>query len=220
MCFSKTDRVRAQTGLKSFDIDNVNVCDYEELTKNITRSSNDFTIIQQNIRGINSKIGDIKYLIDNTYATGHLDCILLCETWLGPHSPSIKIDGYNFVHTDRVGKKGGGVGILIANCIKFKNRKDITLDSQECESCFIEVQSKNKPLIVGSIYQPPNSNMDEFVLKLEKLIKKIKLEKYKHVIIGLDHNMDLLKSSIHRQTGVFAEMLLDNGMIPTITKPT
>ena len=66
MCFSKTNRVRAQTGLKSLDIDNVNVCDYEELTKNITRSSNDFTIIQQNIRGINSKIGDIKYLIDNT----------------------------------------------------------------------------------------------------------------------------------------------------------
>ena len=81
MCFSKTNRVRARTGLKSFDIDNVNVCDYEELTKNITKSSNDFTIIQQNIRGINSKIGDIKYLIDNTYATGHLDCILLCETW-------------------------------------------------------------------------------------------------------------------------------------------
>ena len=108
MCFSKADSVRARMGLKSFDIDNVNVCDCEELTKNITRSSNDFTIIQQNIRGINSKIGDIKYLIDNTYVTGHPDCMLLCETWLGPHSPSIKIAGYNFVHTDHVGKKGEG----------------------------------------------------------------------------------------------------------------
>ena len=95
-------------GLKSFDIDNVNVCDYEELMKNIVRSSNDFTIIQQNIRGINSKIGDIKYLIDNTYVTGYPDCMLLCKTWLGSHSPSIKIAGYNFVHTDRVGKKGEG----------------------------------------------------------------------------------------------------------------
>ena len=121
MCFSKANRVRAQMGLKSFDIDNVNVCDYEELMKNITRSSNDFTIIQQNIRGINSKIGDIKYLIDNTYVTGYPDCMLLCETWLGPHSPPVKIARYNFVHTDRVGKKGGGVGILIANCIKFKD---------------------------------------------------------------------------------------------------
>ena len=62
--------------------------------------------------------------------------------------------------------------------------------------------------------------MCEFVTELEKLIRKINLEKNKHIIIGLDHNMDLLKSSIHRQTNDFTEMLLDNGMIPTITKPT
>ena len=71
--------------------------------------------------------------------------MLLCETWLGPHSLSIKIARYNFVHTDRVGKKGGGVGILIANCIKFKERKDITLDSQECESGFINTNKEQTP---------------------------------------------------------------------------
>ena len=54
------------------------------------------------------KIGDIKYLIDNTYITGYPSCMFLCETWLGPHSPSIKIARYNFVHTDHVGKKVGG----------------------------------------------------------------------------------------------------------------
>ena len=83
MCFSKTIRARANTGLKSFDIDNVNVYDYEELKKNITRSRNDFTIIQQNIRGINSKIGDIKYLIDNTYVMGSPDDWIVdhCKGW-------------------------------------------------------------------------------------------------------------------------------------------
>ena len=35
MCLCKTNRARARMGLKSFDIDNINVCDYEELTKNI-----------------------------------------------------------------------------------------------------------------------------------------------------------------------------------------
>ena len=108
MCFSKTNEVAAQTGRKSFDIDDLNVCDYEELKKHVTKSNNDFTIIQHNIRGINSKIGDIKYLIDNTYVTGTPDCTLLCKTWLGPHSPSVKISRYSFVHTDCVGKKGEG----------------------------------------------------------------------------------------------------------------
>ena len=196
------------------------VCNYEELKNHCTRRANDFTIIQHNIRGISSKIGDVKYLINNTYATGIPDCILLCETWLGPHSPSVKIAGYNFVHTDHVGKKGGGVGILIANRTKYKERKDIKLDSQECESCFVEVQTKNKPIIVGSICRPPNSNINMFVVEMERLLKKIKLEKNKHIIIGLDHNLDLLKSLVHKPTNLFTEMLLDNGMIPTITKPT
>ena len=220
MCFSKTNEITAKSGQKSFDIDNLNICDYEELRKLVMRNNNDFTIVQHNIRGINSKIGDIKYLIDNTYVIGIPDCMLLCETWLSPHSPLVKIAGYNFVHTDRVYKKGGGVGILIVSSAKYKERNDIKLDSLDCESCFIEVQTKNKPLIIGSIYRLPNSDINTFVSSLEKLLKKIKLEKNKHVVIGLDHNLDLLKSSIHKLTSLFAEMLLDNGMIPTITKPT
>ena len=207
-------------GRTGFDIDTNNSCNYEELEKHVARSSNDFTLIQQNIRGINSKIGDIKYLIENTYKSGHPDCILLCETWLGPHSPTVKIAGYNFVHTDRVDKKGGGVGILLSDRIKYRDRSDIRLDIQECDSCFLEVKTRNKPIIIGSIYRPPNSNVCEFVSKLEQLIKKINLEKNKYIIIGLDHNLDLLKSSIHKQTNDFTEMLLDNGMVPTITKPT
>ena len=108
MCFSKTSRLTTQFGQITFDVDTINSCTYEELKKHVARSSNDFTLIQQNIRGINSKIGDIKYLIENTYESGYPDCMLLCETWLGPHSPTVKIAGYNFVHTDRVGQKRRG----------------------------------------------------------------------------------------------------------------
>ena len=108
MCLSKTNEIIAKLGQKSFNIDNVNICDSEELRKHIMRNTKDFTIVQHNIRGINSKIGDIKYLIDNTYVTGTPDCMLLCETWLSPHSPSVNIAGYNFVHTDHVHKKGKG----------------------------------------------------------------------------------------------------------------
>ena len=73
MCFSKTNEITAKSGQKSFDIDNLNICDYEELRKLVMRNNNDFTIVQHNIRGINSKIGDIKYLIDNTYVIRMLD---------------------------------------------------------------------------------------------------------------------------------------------------
>ena len=59
-----------------------------------------------------------------------------------------------------------------------------------------------------------------FVVEMERLLKKIKLEKNKHITIDLDHNLDLLKSLVHKPTNLFTEMLLDNGMIPTITKLT
>ena len=152
MCFSKTSRLTALLGQTNLDVDTNNSCTYEELEKHVARSSNDFALIQQNIRGINSKIGDIKHLIENTYESGYPDCILLCETWLGPHSPTVKIAGYNFVHTDRIDKKGGGVGILLSDRIKHKDRSDLKLDNQECKSCFLEVKTKNKPIIIGSIY--------------------------------------------------------------------
>ena len=40
------------------------------------------------------------------------------------------------------------------------------------------------------------------------------------LIIGLDHNLDLLKSDIHRPTKEFLHTVLDLGLMPTITKPT
>ena len=117
-------------------------------------------------------------------------------------------------------KKGRGRHINSQLCEIYKKRNDIKLDCLDCESCFIEVQTKIRPLIIGSIYRPPNSDINTFVSSLEKLLKEIKLEKNKHVVVGLDHNLDLLKSSIHKPTSLFVEMLLDNSMIPTITKPT
>ena len=42
----------------------------------------------------------------------------------------------------------------------------------------------------------------------------------KQVVIGLDHNLDLLKSNKHRNTHEFFERNLENHLLPCITKPT
>ena len=47
-----------------------------------------------------------------------------------------------------------------------------------------------------------------------------KLVTFKHVVIRLDHNLDLLKSSVHSQMQQFLETTLEHNLIPTITKPT
>ena len=40
------------------------------------------------------------------------------------------------------------------------------------------------------------------------------------LVIGLDHNMDFLKSTNHVNTQNFLEIILENNLIPTITRPT
>ena len=36
------------------------------------------------------------------------------ETWLSDSNSDVMMSGYKFIHKDRVGRKGGGTGILLA----------------------------------------------------------------------------------------------------------
>ena len=42
----------------------------------------------------------------------------------------------------------------------------------------------------------------------------------KEVIIGMDHNLDLLKSSTHKHTQQFIDEMTDKNLLPMITRPT
>ena len=48
------------------------------------------------------------------------------------------------------------------------------------------------------------------------------LEKFKHheFVVGLDHNLDFLKSDKYPQTQLFLEFNIDSDMMPTIIRPT
>ena len=40
------------------------------------------------------------------------------------------------------------------------------------------------------------------------------------IVLGMDHNYDLLKSDTHRQTEEFLDQMVNSEMWPTITRPT
>ena len=46
------------------------------------------------------------------------------------------------------------------------------------------------------------------------------MEEIRKLIVGMDHNLDLIKSDKHKPTKEFIEINLDNELITTITKPT
>ena len=149
-------------------------------------------VVQLNIRSLLSKQLELKRLLrDLEVRKSKADMILFC---------------------------GGGTAILVGTDMISKKRSDLTVF--QIESTFIEVLAKNgRKIVVGSIYRPLNSKEGNFVNEITELICKISKEK-SELILGMDHNLDLLKSAEHNMTQNFLNSLLDNDMLPSITRPT
>ena len=160
----------------------------------------------------------MKELIENSLATSIPDVVLLCETWLNPFSPDINITGYETYRNNRTGRKGGGVAILTSTRLRQKLIQTKQYDS--FESLFVEILvNPTKKLGCGSIYRPPNTELDKFLTDYDQMVSEIK-KTNTNVVIGLDHNLDFLKASLHKNTQRFIEMNLEQGIFPTITRPT
>ena len=137
----------------------------------------------------------------------------------------VNIPDYTHIGNYRKDKKGGGVSILIRNSISFKRRLDLDVfEEGQTESIFVEILSKNgQKIILGSLYWPPNTGIEQFHTHLVDIITKVKKNRggsKPEMVLGMDHNIDLLKSSHHPQTHSFIEELSRLDILPTITKPS
>ena len=228
MCLTKAQNVKLDpsyiTLMKTLRTDitnNVEACEYLEPDDSWQTGSENLLIMQLNVRGLSSKVDQIKRFIDTNPCNKPPEVILLCETWLNNNSPKINIPGYNLELENRNGRKGGGVAILIRENLIYKRRPDLKLNVEDnrLETCFVELKGTKCNLMLGSLYRPPKTPPKEFLKDYTKLLNKLNKEK-NELILGMDHNLDLLKINHHKPTEEFLECNLDSGMIPQITKPT
>ena len=110
------------------------------MDNHIQVDAKDLNVVHLNIRGINLKVTDLKYLIEHSPYDSPPDIIALCETWLTKNSPIPNIPGYEFIHQCRENKRGGGVALLISNRIKYKILSEIQYKDACIESCFVEIK--------------------------------------------------------------------------------
>ena len=215
-----------QLGHSVFDLSDVGLnsvtddCDYIPFSEvsDIVAGDNDFKVIQLNVHGLISKQSELTKLITSCLHDSKVDLIILCETWLtGDVCNLVSVPGYEFYGVNCTVKKGDG---LIANELKFTPRQDLAVKDDNFENCFIEIFSKGRNIICGSIYRPPNTNIKVFQNKMNECMDKIKLEKHKDIIIGMDHNLDFIKSNIHSGTEKFIGSLQAKSLFPCITRPT
>ena len=191
-------------------------CDYvSDKPNELDRSS--LQIMQQNIRGLVNKQDDLNKIMHDY----DIDAALLCETWLNDFSTQrVHLNGYQLINKNRKDRKGGGVCILVKDCLKLRI---IPPSGANMEHIIVEVKTHTGSVFLSSCYRPPNSNNLEFLKDYESLLSYLsslakKADSY--IILGLDHNLDLIKSDTHKPTNEFLEMNYAHGLIPSINKPT
>ena len=130
----------------------------------------------------------------------------------------LNIDGYSYVGKIRSSKRGGGTCILLKDNIIFREIKG--LNDCTLEYCAVEIKMDAGTLIVCSAYKPSNSDNKVFLEDYGNLLNHLKTLKSQGIIIGLDHNFDLLKHTGHSTTQCFLDINFDEALLPVINKPT
>lgn len=115
-----------------------------------------------------------------------MNVFAVTETWLKPYVSrrSVEIPGFRFCRNDRIGLRGGGVGIYILNNIKYKKVFHVS-DAGTCESLFVELYINNVTLLFGLIYLPHGD-----ILSFENSHYNF-LSTYSNIIIVGDFNCNM-----------------------------
>ena len=216
--------MQACDGLNGFNyqtnpLNDIVTCNYLEIDSYDRKlNTSELSVIQLNVRGLISKQHDLCELINKLKHKVHV--IILCETWLTETNKKlINIPGYKLISKERTNKKGGGVGFLIDEKLIFRVRTELEMFNNNMEQITVEIKGCQENIMITSIYRPPNTTSNKFVKEYGDLLTDLK-SKGNNIIIGLDHNLDLLKQHVHSCTNEFLQKNFDNGLIPAVNIPT
>ena len=150
-----------------------------------------------NIRSMKANLTSFEICLQNLEF--QFSVIGITETWLSDSNSDLyTIDGYNFIETHRTERSGGGVGIFLRSNILYQRRPDITLNNGLSEYIFIEIDkdlfNKNRNIIIGVIYRPPNTDLELFNDDINELLDNLEREHKYCYLIG-DYNIYLLNYS-------------------------
>ena len=101
-----------------------------------------------------------------------LDILGLSETWLTSDilDSEILIQGYSILRKDRnSGKQGGGIVVFVRDNLHISLRSDLSIDG--IEAVWIELERpKWKPMVIGSIYRPPDEDADQSITAMDSML--------------------------------------------------
>ena len=146
------------------------------------------------------------------------------ETWLTDSNKSFcSIVGYNHEYLYRQDKIGGGVSLFIKDNVKYFVRSDLSILNKHIEVIFVEIDKNqyqsSKNIVVGTLYRPPNTDIEIFNAHLNNILEILKSENKSVYIMG-DYNINLLNVDSHNLSSEFLNLMYSFAFFPVINKPT
>lgn len=158
-----------------------------------------FSILHLNIQSLLPKI-DLIRCESEAY-----DVMIFTESWLNPTIANNDISIEHFhepVRYDRTDRIGGGVVVYIRGNISFKRRHDLEINN--LEAVWVEVTIKNKTVLIGGVYRPPNSTVEYFNLIKESVDRAFNTN-IKDILILGDFNYNMLNQTNNKMFDLIQE---------------
>ena len=147
-----------------------------------------------------------------------VDVIGLCETRLNDSlEPLFQLINYNGNFKSK-STSGGGLAIYIHEKFHYEPMNNVSLQMPHLQSLFVKV-SQPYPFVLGIIYRPPNSNINDFFTSLEDILSVLVTNLHIPCHIMGDFNINLLHYE-NDNTKELINIFCSYSMYPSVLKPT
>ena len=170
-----------------------------------------FSVVHYNVQSVQHKLD----IIEPEFANFSL--VSLTETWLNESIINQDLMLNNFqvpFRRDRVGDSHGGILVYVKDGIPCKRRTDLELITIEC--IWVEVNVRNKRVLVGTFYRPPNS-LPLILSDIENSIGLAVDTGISDIVILGDFNLNMLATQSQRKIN---DLCQQYGLIQLINEAT
>ncbi|MCG7876873.1 MAG: endonuclease/exonuclease/phosphatase family protein [Candidatus Thiodiazotropha endolucinida] len=178
---------------------------------NLTYLSKHLSFVHYNVQSIAPKIDLIAAELFD------FDILAFSETWLNASILTENLQIQSFCtpeRKDRVGDSHGGVMLFVKDNIFYQRRAD--LEPRNIECIWIELILKQKHILFGLFYRPPNTDMVHYSA-IEDSIHLAVDTGIKDIIITGDFNYNMLSQQSSRKINAFCEQF---SLCQMINEPT
>ena len=183
-------------------------------------SANDLLLFHTNIRSLSLHFDELVSTLSTLKIS--FDVIGVSETWNSfdvPTKTNVEIPGYSYFHSQSH-TQNGGVALYVKSGLTPIPRPDLSKDSTDFESVWVEVENKQgKNYLFSCIYRHPTLSFDTFNEYLQETLSNPAVFN-KHVFILGDFNINLFNYNSSTPITNYVNFLFSQQFLPYIIHPS